>query len=102
MRAALTRNLERIEIRINRGQTVQLDCTMIFGNEMGITNIMYIWSRIVGTGDALARVAVVEDTPTAMTEYQCTASGRVGKFARRGAIGTIVVTIRGNVYKNSS
>ena len=62
---------EDTPVRINGGQTVQLNCTMVFGNETGVRNITYIWSRIVSTGDALPRVAVVEDTSTTRTVYQC-------------------------------
>ena len=94
---ALTRNGQTIETTINKGQSVRLDCNMVFG-EQGIRDIQFLW-RIDGM-PPMPGSAVLVVTPDGDVEYQCVAIGLVGKTDRRTARGTVIITVRGTYYNN--
>ena len=95
---ALTSNGQTIETTINKRQSVQLDCNMVFGEQTGIRNIQFFW-RIADMPLMLGS-AVRVVTPDGDVEYQCIARGFVGKQDTRTARGTVIITVRGTYYNN--
>ena len=90
---ASLRGTGTVEVEIDKGQTVALDCSMIFTDQV-FPPLSYVW-RIDGTFDTLSSDATYIVTPDSDVSYQCVASARNIKDRTVRARGTIMITVRG-------
>ena len=84
-----------MEVEIDKGQTVSLDCSMIFTNQV-FPPLSYVW-RIEGTFDTLSSDATYVVTPDSDVSYQCVASANDLKSRPTRARGIIMITVRGTL-----
>ena len=97
MQLFLTRDYQTLEISVDKGQQIRLNCSRLFGNDTGnITYIDYSWF-VNGTKFSTDEEVVV--SPYSDTQYECVAYTLYAEVYALRANASINITLRGNIFE---